>query len=300
MNKLAIILIGIFASFSACNKDENPTTISICNTNTSAENGKFGGCVLETPVNSETVDPTDLSITIQQDAEYTPFVKKIQSYGTLFVAMDGVSDDFLRDIVITYQEMFLQDSTFDLVKQQEVLNALQQYCGAIPVFLGNNTNANTTQLEQDCSFCDIIMYRVNGQVMEVIEHLLHNITDVGLHYAYPDEWSFNQVDSEVYQVMKQAIDAGFYDISSYNDFSVEAGCGIYNRIIVQEFAYWLISTYWNLQEPYGPDENEWTIRNRQQLQENLPSGYNLVETTVGRIMTSPSNDILEKLKTYEP
>ena len=44
--------------------------------------------------------------------------------------------------------------------------------------------------------------------------------------------------------------------------------GLFQRVIVQEFAYWLISTYWNLQEPYGPlEEEEWNIDNKEQLLE---------------------------------
>jgi len=80
--------------------------------------------------------------------------------------------------------------------------------------------------------------------------------------------------------------------------STDYGCSVYNRVLVQEFAYWLISTYWNLQEPYGPNEEEWIIRNQQQLKEQLPLGYNLVESTVGKVMKAPSSEILEKLNTY--
>ncbi len=29
-----------------------------------------------------------------------------------------------------------------------------------------------------------------------------------------------------------------------------------DRVLIQEFAYWAISTAWNLQEVYGPHEDE--------------------------------------------
>jgi hypothetical protein len=143
------------------------------------------------------------------------------------------------------------------------------------------------------------MYDVPRQTMEVVEHLLHNISDIGLHYAYPDEWAFNDKNSEVYKTMDQAIQEGLYDISSYEDILEEAGDEIYQRVIVQEYAYWLISTYWNLQEPYGPmEEEEWNIDNKKELLEKLPDGYQLVENTINKIMRSPSKEILEKFRKY--
>ena len=39
------------------------------------------------------------------------------------------------------------------------------------------------QTREENSMCDIIMEGVSGQVTEVIEHILHHISDVGLHYT---------------------------------------------------------------------------------------------------------------------
>jgi hypothetical protein len=35
------------------------------------------------------------------------------------------------------------------------------------------------------SVCDVICYSVGGQTMEVVEHILHHVTDVGFHFAFP-------------------------------------------------------------------------------------------------------------------
>jgi hypothetical protein len=172
--------------------------------------------------------------------------------------------------------MFPQDSGLDLKKQQEVLNKLVQYKALLPVLSEHHDSASDDtnkgldyfRHSDDYSVCDVIMYDVPRQTMEVVEHLLHNISDIGLHYAYPDEWAFNDKNSEVYKTMDQAIQEGLYDISSYEDILEEAGDEIYQRVIVQEYAYWLISTYWNLQEPYGPmEEEEWNIDNKKELLE---------------------------------
>jgi len=293
--KIALYIILLLVSTS-CDKDKQ---VEKCDKNTSAENGKFGACVFDTKTNNNTVDFTDTSFVINQDTEFSPFVKKIQSNGVLLVGMEKVSDDFIQNVAKTLQQIFPQDSNLNLTKQHAVLNTMLQYSTAIPIFYGDDEDQDVSKLETNCSMCDIIMYNVDGQVMEVIEHLLHHITDVGLFYEYPEQWAFNTTSSEVYIVMQQAIEKDLYKVGNYKELYDEYGCAVYNRVLVQEFSYWLISTYWNLQEPYGPNEDEWTIRNKQQLKEQLPAGYNLVESTVDKVMKAPSKEILEKLNTYK-
>ena len=84
------------------------------------------------------------------------------------------------------------------------------------------------------------MQDVPGQVMEVVEHILHEVTDIGLRYASPDQWGIAQ-DSVPVQGMREAVERSYYDISQYSDIDdPEVG----NRVLVQEFAYWVISTAW--------------------------------------------------------
>jgi len=294
--KTSIYIILLLLISTSCNKH---LQVISCDKNTSAENGKFGGCVFVAKTNNNTVDVTDSGFVINQDTELSPFVKKLQTQGILLVGMESVSDNFMIDIAKTLQQIFPQDTNLNLAKQHEILNTMLQYSTAIPIFYGNDENQDVSKLESNCSMCDIIMYHVDGQVMEVIEHLLHHITDIGLFYEYPEQWAFNTTNSEVYMIMQQAIEKGIYKVDSYKELYNEYGCAVYNRVLIQEFAYWLISTYWNLQEPYGPHEEEWTIQNQQQLKEKLPSGYNLVESTVDKVMKAPSKEILEKLNTYK-
>ena len=95
--------------------------------------------------------------------------------------------------------------------------------------------------------------------------------------------------------MQLAIDKGYYDIDSYDDLQGEPQ-GIADRILLQEFAYWFITTAWNLQAPYGPiEEDEWTIRNAAELRQKLPEMYAVFNETVGRIMVPPSMEILREI-----
>ena len=84
------------------------------------------------------------------------------------------------------------------------------------------------------------MQDVPGQVMEVVEHSLHYVTDIGLHCASPDQWGIAP-DSVLVQGMRDAVERGNYDISQYPDID---DLEVRNRVLVQEFAYWAMSTAW--------------------------------------------------------
>jgi len=266
---------------------------------------RLGGFLPLLPLNNNIVDMMDRSVTIE-DFDIPGFPKKMITYGTVFAVMAEVTDEFVYEVAQSFHEMFPQDPDLDLEMQKKVLNNMLQYRSLIPVLngryesLSDDMEGSMEQLSKDYSVCDIIMYRdgTGRQTMEVVEHLLHYLTSIGLHLTLPEDWSFSDPKSKVTQVMNQAIDAGLYDVGSYKDM-IEEDKEVYQRVIVQEFSYWLISTYWDLQEPYGPmSEEEWNVDNKQDLLKKLPEGYDLVEQTVDRFMKSPSLEILEKFRKY--
>jgi len=266
---------------------------------------RIGGFLVDKPYNDNTVDFSNLSVTIT-DFDVKGFPKKMETYGTLFAMMEGVPDEFINEVAVTFHQMFPQDSILNLETQYKVLNAMYQYKSLIPVLkgryesLGEDFEQNMEKLANDYSICDIIMYKdgTGRQTMEVVEHLLHYVTSIGLHLTAPKDWSFTDANSEVTKVMNKAIGFGLYDISSYKEI-LEEDKEVHQRIIVQEFAYWLISTYWGLQEPYGPmEEEEWNIDNKKQLLEKLPDGYHLVENSIDKFMRAPSMEVLRKFKKY--
>jgi len=266
---------------------------------------RLGGFLPLSPLNNNIVDMTDRSVIIE-DFDIPGFPKKMITYGTVFTIMAEVTDEFVYEVAQTFHEMFPQDPDLDLEMQKKVLNNMLQYGSLIPVLngryesLSDDMEGSMEQLSKDYSVCDIIMYRdgTGRQTMEVVEHLLHYLTSIGLHLTLPKDWSFSDPKSKVIQVMNQAIEVGLYDVESYKEMN-EEDKDAYQRIIVQEFSYWLISSYWDLQEPYGPiSEKEWNINNKQDLLKKLPEGYDLVEQTVDKFMKSPSLEILETFKKY--
>ncbi len=250
----------------------------------------LGGCILRNPVNDVPSDVYRVSDIVVTD-EFTPFSKKLSVYGLTLVARDDISDEFMRKVARAIVEIFPQDPMLDLEMQAKILGNHHSYNALIPIpngedfsFMENNEE-EWAALESRNSICDIIMQDVPGQVMEVVEHILHYVTDIGLHYAYPDEWGISD-NSSLAVAVREAVDKGYYDVSQYDDIDIKE---VRNRVIQQEFAYWVVSTAWNLQEPYGPkNEQEWQIRDRDDLQAKLPDFFSVYERTVDRVMVAPS------------
>ena len=262
------------------------------------ESGLLGGCILTTPLGEVPDDLYQESGVIATD-EYGPFTKKLSVYGITLIARDDASDAFMKRVAQTIKETFPQDERMDPALQEELMKNLYRYKTTIPVPKGRDMDfveedeAVWRRVKSQNSICDIIMELGSepGQVMEVVEHILHFVSDVGLHYTFPDEWGISK-KSDLWRAMQEAVKKGYYDISSYADIDDEE---VRDRVTLQEFAYWVISTAWNLQEPYGPaGEEEWTIKNASDLQAKLPDLYEVYERTVAKVMAAPSLSTLEK------
>jgi hypothetical protein len=164
----------------------------------------------------------------------------------------------------------------------------------IPLFYGENWALSPTEEElwsqtsSENSICDIIMENIPNQVMEVVEHILHHVTDVGLHYTFPEEWGLSN-SSTLYSVTQEAVNENYYDIQQYSDID---DVGVRMRVILQEYAYWIIYTSWDLREIYGPQDSEWIIINSSELKEKLPDSYELYSKIVTKVMACPSDSIL--------
>jgi hypothetical protein len=263
-----------------------------------SEPALLGGCILTSPIGEVPADLYQEGDVVATD-EYGPFTKKLSVYGITLIARDDASDGFMKRVAKTIKEIFPQDERMDLALQEELIKNLYRYKTTIPVPKGRDMDfleedkAAWERVESQNTICDIIMElgSVPGQVMEVVEHILHFVSDVGLHYTFPNEWGISK-EWKLWQAMQEAVEKGYYDISSYADIDEE---DVRDRVALQEFAYWVISTAWNLQEPYGPQgEEEWTIKDAADLQAKLPVLYEVYEQTVGKIMVAPSLSTLEK------
>ena len=221
----------------------------------------LGGCILLDPKGDVPGDVYQHGDVVATEA-MPPFTKELQVYGLKLAARDDISDDYMRLVARTIAESFPRDAGLDADLQRELLANHYRYNALIPVPLGydysfmDEADEQWAAIERDNSVCDVIMQDVpQGQVMEVVEHILHYVTDIGFE------------DEEVRF-----------------------------RVQMQEFAYWFISTAWNLQAPYGPVwEEEWTIRDQEELREKLPEMYAAYEETAARVMVAPSLATLQEI-----
>lgn len=261
----------------------------------------LGGCILLSPVGDVPDDVYQHGDVVATDA-MPPFTKELQVYGLKLAARDDISDDFLRLVAKTIAESFPRDAGLDADLQRELLANHYRYRALIPVPLGDDmsfTEENEEQwaeIEKNHSVCDIIMQGTpvgpEGQVMEVVEHILHYVTDIGLHYTFPEVWGISE-DSALARAMRKADDEGYYVLDTYLDIPDEEARF---RVQMQEFAYWFISTAWNLQAPYGPVwEDEWTIVDQEDLRQKLPEMYAAYEETAARVMVAPSLETLQEI-----
>ena len=240
--------------------------------------------------------PTDLySIgNIVLSDQFPPFNKSLDVYGIKLIARDNISNEFMINIAKTISEIFAINNNTDQLLQRQVIENMYRYKTIIPLFYGEDwafSSSEQQEWEQTNaanSMCDIIMEDIPNQVMEVVEHILHHITDIGLHFTLADNWGLDP-NSELYRVTNLAIGSGNYNISQYSDISE---LDVRNRVILQEYAYWIIYTSWDLREKYGPAESEWSIMTREEFMIKEPAAFDLFQNTIPKILSCPSDSLL--------
>lgn len=283
-------------SLAACAAAPDPQVEEEVEGQVEEEEGLIGGCVQPRPVAEI---PRDVRAVGPIQQGEGPFPKRLSAYGIVLAAEPEVPDVFLERVARSIAETFGAGEGIDADLQEQVIGHLHAYGALLPVPRTERSFERALrrhedlfdQLVQEHSVCDIIMARVErGQVMEVVEHVLHTITDVALHHQFPDEWGLHP-QSALSRAMQRAIDAGFYDISGYDDLG-DAPDEVVHRVLVQEFAYWFLTTAWDLQVDYGPDEEEWTLRRPEELRAALPEFFAVHERTSARVLTSPSRETL--------
>ncbi len=260
----------------------------------------YGGCIM---LSRATSAPDDLYMNtgIVPTDEYPPFTKKITVYGYTLIARDNIADKFMNNVTKTIVEMFPQDGSIDSALQEEFIRNMYEYRALIPMYRGTEDRItdpedlaawNVTRSQN--SVCDVIMqYEIGNfdQMVEVAEHLLHYASDIGLHYVFPEEWAATS-ESQLYQFMLEAAEKGYYDLSSFDRIEDEERR---MRVSLQEFAYWVIFTAWDLRETFDRNTTAWTLRNSADLREKMPHLYEMFEQTVPEIMVSPGGTLLNEL-----
>ena len=87
--------------------------------------------------------------------------------------------------------MFDATTSTDSTIQNTFIENSYKYASTISLFIATDFNNFDFKNSKDNSICDTIsagQKSRNTQVLEIMEHILHIMTDVGLHYTYPNDW----------------------------------------------------------------------------------------------------------------
>ncbi len=230
---------------------------------------------------------------IEADNRYPGFTKKMMVYGITFLAGNKISDSFMFEVAETLKKMFPRSSEMNLELQEKVLQNVYRYNGIIPFIHYDDEptideTLDSSLLMKENSIADIIIEGSKTQANEVVEHLLHFITAIGLHHTLPEIWGAGTNSTAEIQ-MNQAAANKYYDVNKYDDFEDQR-----EVVLLQEYVYWLITSIWNLQERYGLGEDEWLLKNEKTVIEKHPTSYELFQATIPAIMTSPGYADLDK------
>lgn len=195
------------------------------------------------------------------------------------------------------QEMLEYDasSTCDGYNQCLVMQKMYEF-RAVAKMINPQITADET-VNANWSSCDIIMFdQASGQVIEVVEHLLHFISDVGLSPALPNIFGFT--GSSIKNAMDEAISNGLYVTTDYASLTPDEAK---NRVLVQEYFYQLFCTCSGFFGTYGvPNTTEWTLSTVtcDGLKDKNPKGYYLYMNVIVKIIKLPNTATLTALATF--
>ena len=237
--------------------------------------------------------------------------------GIIIAGLDGVEDSLLNNIGSTVEAIFAESGAgIDADKQRECINIMAQVSTfqrvgvagihdteAHPDFHPNLDGYDETMNRVEA--VDFIWQTDASQATEVFEHLLHTIHAIGLKQTFPSEWNYDDENSALRLAMQEAIDGGYYNVSSY-EFILDPSNtdlekqSVYNRITTQEFAYWMTAAAWDYYPSLGLNaqeiSEEWSGGTTpQELQSNLPLADALYRSTIETVMTAPDKELFSTL-----
>jgi len=263
----------------------------------------IGSCVSNRNDGAVPDDIWSTTAIIYDDKKYPPFKKYVMTRGIILAAIsdDDITDIFLNKVTTTLNQMIPNNKNGQNINrsdQEQMMVAMARKRTLIPVFLPgyddgltNDEKNQLNTLQNDFSMCDVIFQddaNPRSQIMEVVEHLLHFINMVGLHYLQFNEWGIGR-QSKLYNELKTSCSKGFFNYDGCE--SIGNNGDDTDRILLQEYGYWLIATWMDLVVPYGPSdvENEWKLFKPSLLMEQQSGAYSLCQDQLNELLAVPTN-----------
>jgi len=247
---------------------------------------------------------------VHENRQFDPFIKYIDVENLRLFSLEEVSNVFMEKVAKTYLLMLKDNSQIDLEMRSKFLKILKdhyvyQRIGLEgPDYYERKFNANFGRLPQSRTVesgpyrdnvTDYIWEykeRNDSQINEVIEHLLHTITNVAFAIQFRD-WDWENPSSMIRQATKEAIDKGIFNISDYQEILDQGDIEGFNKAITTEFAYWLIAVEWSYGDFFDLPNSEFRLGNRNEIAKTLPIGHRMYKCYVEKVLSPPKlNDLL--------
>ena len=246
--------------------------------------------------------------TIIKNEAYQPFNRYIDIGGLRIFGLDEVSDNFLNQVASTYEAMLasndlinleMRSAFSDILKENYIFQRVgfdsPEYYGGGDKLPQHPINGNYKDNQTDYIWEGLSRSEAS-QISTVIEHLLHTITGVGFVFQF-SEWDPQDPSSKINLAMEQAIEGGYYDVSSYESIKLRGDDEGYAKAIVIEFSYWLILAEWEYFDITDKANNntEFTLRTASDIANKLPLAHELYLDTAAKILSRPDERIIQSL-----
>jgi len=252
------------------------------------------------------------TIGLTEDSYFDPFTKYIEVQNLRIFITPEVSDKFAKQVSKIYELMLgnnnlidesLRNGYFETLSNEYVFQRVG-YSG--PDYYEEKTGKNFDEALNPHPFNG--PYRDNStdyiwetptantdeKIGEVVEHLLHTVTNIALTYTYP-EWNWMNSNSEIYKATMEAIENNVFDVSDYQRILDRGDDEGYYSIITQEFMFWVIVVEWGLAEIYELPSNEFNASTPAEIESKLPLAHELYKEFIEKIFTPPSINELRSI-----
>jgi hypothetical protein len=247
------------------------------------------------------------SLDILMTGEFDEFPQTLFVGGVTYMATAAVPPGFLRLIGRLTEEMFAPAAHVNRAMQLSVMRHNWARHVTCPVWVDSRPcpeKPEETRSGTPIVVCDHIGYTPGRSLEEVLEHVLHHVTDVGMAGAFPNEWG-RKTGTLLHRAFVQACEQGVH-------IPCEAYRGNCLATELQEFAWWIILTWWDLGprvrgaggESFGLSAKfwsfgeEWSVASREQMRVQLPLAHELCMATVEPTLVAPSEEVLEALQSF--
>ena len=275
----------------------------------------FGDFLAFAAVFGQPVELRDANII--KDSTYSPaFDKHAIAHNIVIAAFPDVTDGFLTNVANILHKILQKDDATDNARRDLLLdnflrNKFLQRVGSvgpenyanpiveIPGFNKVNDEHEVVDFIWELELNEEVKGKTQAQrdaqqINETVEHLLHTITN-GFNKTF-NSWEYQNQSSALNLAMAEAINGKYYDVQSYEEIRERGDVEGYQKIIVQEFIYWVILTGWDLKTPYKPNTSpEWYVEDSQELQTKLPLAYKLFTDGVNGVLVNPTQTYLDNL-----